>query len=136
MKSIPSRMKHKILFTCFGALIIAIAAVLAWVTTLAFRGILKSIDTLNNLPSSSKRIRILKKFRCPQTPVWLQRTSDQFEVPQLISALTSYKEALLSNRAGQSRKSRTKKAARRNHCAKKCGCWQIKWKAKRKKDAA
>ena len=38
-----------VIYMLWTALIVAIAAVLAWVTTLAFRGILKSIDTLNEL---------------------------------------------------------------------------------------
>ena len=101
-----------LIYMLWAALIIAIAAVLAWVTTLAFRGILKSIDTLNNLTEQQQTNQNFEEIQMPtNTGLVAAVTSDQSEVPQLISALTSYKEALLANRQA-SRENRERRRQR------------------------
>ena len=101
-----------VIYMLWAALIVAIAAVLAWVTTLAFRGILKSIDTLNNLTEQQQSNQNFEEIQMPSnTGLVAAVTSDQSEVPQLISALTSYKEALLSNRQA-SRENRERRRQR------------------------
>ena len=100
------------IFLLWAALIVAISGALAWITTLAFRGILKSIDVLNALTEQQQSGQRFEEVEMPtNSGVIAAVTSNESEVPQLISALSSYKEALLSNRQA-SRENRERRLQR------------------------
>ena len=80
-------------------LIIAIAAALAWATRLAFRGILRSVEVLNELTEQQKTTQHFEEIDMPSNDGLISAiTSANSEVPRLIEALRHYKDALVVNR--------------------------------------
>ena len=87
------------IYLLWGCLIIAIAAALAWFTTHAFKGILRSVDVLNQLTEQQKTNQQFEEIEMPNNSGAISMlTSANSEVPRLIEALGHYKDALVVNR--------------------------------------
>ena len=90
---------QRTIYLLWAGLIIAIAAALAWATSLAFRGILRSVDVLNELTEQQKTTQQFEEIDMPSNDGLISAiTSGNSEVPRLIEALGHYKDALVVNR--------------------------------------